>query len=299
MGRIIDYDEVISTNGTTALSDDDVFIIDGQAGSRKVKAKELAQALADKLPKNAASVGVGYGKSGIYRGASLGSGTSFAAASSAAQRAAITDGTFEGLFVGDYWTINNRIYRIADFNYWKRSGDSDFSANHIVIVPDASFGNSPMNDTNTTAGAYVGSMMYTSSDSMLNAARNTISNDFGSYLASHKEYLPNAVDSSGAQSAGAWYSSTVELMNEPMVYGCFIRAKPTSGSGHLYTIDKSQLALFRLNPAMVNLRYNYWLRDVVSSTSFAYVNGGGTAAYDGASNASLGVRPAFAVKGTA
>ena len=299
MGRIIDYDEVISTNGTTALADDDVFIIDGQAGSRKVKAKELAQALADKLPKNAASVGVGYGKSGIYRGASLGSGTSFAAASSAAQRAAIAAGTFEGLFVGDYWTINNRIYRIADFNYWKRSGDTDFNTNHIVIVPDANFGNSAMNDTNITTGAYVGSKMYTSSDSMLNAARNTISNDFGSYLASHKEYLPNAVDSSGAQSAGAWYSSTVELMNEPMVYGCFIHAKPTSGVGHLYTIDKAQLALFRLNPAMVNLRYSYWLRDVVSSATFACVDGLGRANFDVASSTSLGVRPAFAVKGTA
>ena len=229
MGRIIDYDEVMSTDGSTTLSDDDFFIIDGPSGAGKVRVKELAQALADKFPKNAASIGVGYGKSGSYRGASLGSGTSFAAASSAAQRAAISDGTFTGLFVGDYWTINNRIYRIADFNYWKRSGDSDFNTNHIVIVPDANFGNSVMNDTNITTGAYVGSKMYTSSDSMLNAARNTISNDFGSYLASHKEYLPNAVDSSGAQSAGAWYDSCVELMNEPMVYGCFIHAKPTSG----------------------------------------------------------------------
>ena len=299
MARIIDFTEVTSTNGTTALADDDVFIIDGQAGSRKVKAKELAQALADKLPKNAASVGVGYGKSGSYRGASLGSGTSFAAASSAAQRAAISAGTFEGLFIGDYWTINNRVYRIADFNYWKRSGDSDFNTNHIIIVPDVNFGNSSMSDSNTTAGAYVGSKMYTSSDSMLNAARNTISNDFGSYLASHKEYLPNAVDSSGAQSAGAWYSSTVELMNEPMVFGCFIHAKPTSGVGHLYTIDKSQLALFRLNPAMVNLRYRYWLRDVISSSAFASVTDYGGASSNDASTSWIGVRPAFAVKGTA
>ena len=299
MARIIDFTEVTSTNGTTALADDDVFIIDGQAGSRKVKAKELAQALADKLPKNAASVGVGYGKSGSYRGASLGSGTSFAAASSAAQRAAISAGTFEGLFIGDYWTINNRVYRIADFNYWKRSGDSDFNTNHIIIVPDVNFGNSSMSDSNTTAGAYVGSQMYTSSDSMLNAARNTISNDFGSYLASHKEYLPNAVDSSGAQSAGAWYSSTVELMNEPMVFGCFIHAKPTSGVGHLYTIDKSQLALFRLNPAMVNLRYRYWLRDVISSSAFASVTDYGGASSNDASTSWIGVRPAFAVKGTA
>lgn len=88
-------------------------------------------------------------------------------------------------------------------------------------------------------------------------------------------------------------------MNEPMVYGCFIHAKPTSGVGHLYTIDKAQLALFRLNPAMVNLRYSYWLRDVVSSSDFADVANFGRAGNSGASYTGYGVRPAFPVKGTA
>lgn len=291
MARITSYTAVGQTQGLTGLEDADVFLIDGTNGSRKITAKELANAMADKLPSNAAAVGpVGYGKSGLYRGANLGSGSTFAAASTSAQRAAINDGTFKGLFIGDYWTVNGKVYRIADFNYWKRTGDTDFNANHLVIVPDASFGNGQMNSTNITTGAYVGSEMYTGASSVLNTARTAIANEFGTYLASHKLYLPNAV-SNGVESAGAWYDSTVELMSEIMVYGSRIR-----NTGNFTTTEKSQLALFRLNPAMVNLRYNYWLRDVVSATYFAIVYDYG---YANGSNAStsLGVRPAFAVKG--
>ena len=244
----------------------------------------------DKGSKSRAALPVG--RSGLYRGASLGSGATFAAASTSAQRSAISDGSFDGLFIGDYWTVNGRVYRIADFNYWKRTGDTDFNTNHVVLVPDNSFGNGQMNSTNITTGAYVGSEMYTDANSVLNTARTAIATDFGGYLASHKLYLPNAV-TDGKESAGAWYTSTVELMSEIMVYGCKIR-----NPGNFYTTEKSQLALFRLNPAMVNLRYNYWLRDVVSAASFAFVNHGGNAAgYD--ASASIGVRPAFPIKGTA
>ena len=296
MSRITDYPAANASNGMPSVSDSDIVVVDGASGTRKITLKELSQALADKLPFNAYSVGVGYGKSGIYRGANLGSGTTFSAASTAEQRASIANGTFKGLFIGDYWTVNNVVYRIADFNYWKRSGDTDFNTNHIVLVNDNSFGDGPMNDTNITTGAYLGSKMYTDSSSVLNTAKTKIATDFGSFLATHRLYLPNTVDSTGAQSAGTWVDSTAELMNEPMVYGCFHHAKPTSSVGHLYTCDKAQLALFRLNPAMVNLRYYYWLRDVVSSAYFAFVGNGGAASCDGAST-SLGVRVAFPVKG--
>ena len=290
MSRITTYTGIGQTQGKTDLEDDDVLLLDGTNGSRKITAKELANAMMDKGSKSRAALPVG--RSGLYRGASLGSGATFAAASTSAQRSAISDGSFDGLFVGDYWTVNGRVYRIADFNYWKRTGDTDFNTNHVVLVPDNSFGNGQMNSTNITTGAYVGSEMYTDANSVLNAARTAIATDFGGYLASHKLYLPNAV-TDGKESAGAWYTSTVELMSEIMVYGCKIR-----NPGNFYTTEKSQLALFRLNPAMVNLRYNYWLRDVVSATNFARVNYDGNAVSYNAS-VSLGVRPAFPIKGTA
>ena len=295
MARITTYTEVGSSQGTPGLQDADVFILDGQAGSRKITAKEFANAMADKLLKNGAAAP--YGKSGMYRGANLGSGATFAAASTAAQRNAIDDGTFTGLFIGDYWTIGNVVYRIADFNYWKRSGDTDFNTNHIVLVPDNHFGNGKMNANNDTTGAYIGSEMYSNSSSVLGQVRTIISNDFGGYLASHKEYFANSI-TDGAESGGAWVTSTVDLMNEPMVYGSYIKTKAMAGLNYYYTIDKAQLALFRLNPAMVNTRYTYWLRNVASISSFANVDAVGGAGYAAASG-SYGVRPAFAVKGTA
>ena len=294
MPKITDYNAVGSTNGTTSLADADVTNTDGATGVRKITMVHLAEAVYDKLLKN--GVGTPVGKSGIYRGANLGSGATFSAASTSAQRNAIADGTFTGLFVGDYWRINNKIYRIADFNYWKHSGDTEFNVNHIVIVPDLSFGNDKMNDSNTTAGAYVGSKMYSDSSSVLNTARTTISDDFGGYLAQHREFLANAV-TNGAESDGAWFDSTVELMNEWMVYGhpIYTKKSPTS-LNYLYTIDKAQLALFRLNPAMVNSRNTYWIRNVASATNFADIGYGGNANSANASG-SYGVRPVFAVKG--
>jgi hypothetical protein len=114
-------------------------------------------------------------------------------------------------------------------------------------------------------------------------------------LLTHREYLVNAV-TNGYPSAGAWFDSTVELMNEIMVYGSYIHTPASDGVKIVTrtTIDKQQLSLFRLNPRAINNRVSIWLRDVVSSSNFAGVNHYGYANYRYASN-SFGVRPAFAI----
>ena len=228
----------------------------------------------------------------VYRGASLGTSLT------SEQKSKIADGSFDGLYVGDYWTINGRVYRIADINYYYNSGDTGFTKNHLVIVPDASFGNDKMNDTNITTGAYKGSKMYTDASSVLNTARATIANDFGSALATHRIYLQNAV-ANGYASGGEWTDSTVDLMNEPMVYGSYTYTPAGNGSivPNRVTVEKSQLALFRLNHRMINPgRYTYWLRDVVSAALFANVGYSGLSSSNDAS-ASRGVRPAFCITG--
>lgn len=232
----------------------------------------------------------------FFRGEELGSGSTFAEASTQEQRDAINDGSFENLYIGDYWTIDNKIFRIADFNYFKRVGDTDFTTNHLVIVPDNSLLNAKMNSTDTATGAYAGSEMYSDAEGGLAQAKTLINSLFGNYIVSHRIYLPNAISSDGAESAGAWYDSTVDLMSEIMVYGTKIRCKNNAGT-FLPTSEKTQLALFRLNPLMINNRANYWLRDVVSSTAFARVVNSGSANGNGAS-LSYGVRPFFTIKGT-
>ena len=223
----------------------------------------------------------------VYRGKYLGN------VLTSAQKAAIEAGTFEDLYIGDYWTIGNVNYRIAAFDYWLRCGDTECTKHHVVIVPDTNLYTAKMNDSNITTGGYVGSKMYTDN---LATAKTTIKNAFGAAnILSHREYLVNAV-ANGKPSAGAWYDSDIELMNERMVYGCPVFEPACDGSTvpYLYTIDKSQLPLFALDPSRICNRANWWLRDVVSSANFAGVSYNGTASTNSAS-ASFGVRPAFAI----
>ncbi len=81
-----------------------------------------------------------------------------------------------------------------------------------------------------------------------------------------------------------------------MVYGspCFNPTSDGSTVPYNYTVCKSQLALFMLNPKAITTRYTYWLRDIVSAAGFARVNYYGDTSSNGASN-SGGVRPFFAI----
>lgn len=222
----------------------------------------------------------------IYRGKNLGTSVT------AAQYAAIQAGTFEDMYIGDYWTIGGVVYRIAAFDYYLRCGDQDLTTHHVVIVPDSNLYNAKMNDNNTTEGGYVGSAMYKTG---LEQAKTTIKAAFNGHVLKHRVYLTNAV-TNGKPSVGAWCDSEVELMNEQMVYGgaifmpgCDGTTVPTN-----YRVEKSQLPLFAHRPDLISNRLTFWLRDVVTASLFAGVNSNGRADYDYASS-SVGVRPAFSI----
>ena len=246
---------------------------------------------ADKTHNNA-----GYHNS-IYRGKYLGDSVT------ESQYEAINNGTFDDLFIGDYWTINAVNYRIAAFDYWLRTGDTECTTHHVVIVPDAALNNAKMNSDNSTAGGYIGCGLKSgtnhdeTANTGLSSAESTINTAFGSsHILSHKEYFVNAV-TDGHPSGGAWVASTVDLMNECMVYGSEIFEPKGNGTAVYinYTIDKTQLPLFAHDPSKITTRAYWWLRSVVSSAGFAFVDSGGNAHYFNAS-ASFGVRPAFAIK---
>lgn len=222
----------------------------------------------------------------IYRGKNLGTSVT------TAQYNAIKAGTFDDLYIGDYWVINGVTWRIAAFDYYLRCGDSDLTTHHAVIVPDSSLYNHVMNDTNTTDGGYVGSKMYREG---LESAKTTIKAAFSGHVLSHRIYLTNAV-ANGKPSAGAWCDSEADLMCEEMVYGGGI-FRPTSDGSTVpanYRVEKSQLPLFAHRPDLISNRITYWLRDVVTAALFAIVVGDGSANYYDA-GASLGVRPAFCI----
>ena len=232
----------------------------------------------------------------IYRGKSLGSTVT------TAQYAAIKAGTFDDLYIGDYWTIGGVNYRIAAFDYYLNSGDTSYTTHHVVIVPDACLYNAQMHNTssggwesgaaNTTAGGYVGSDMYKSN---LEQAKTTIKSAFSGHVLKHRIYLTNAV-ANGRASGGAWCDSEVDLMCEQMVYGSGIFSPVSDGSNvpANYRVEKSQLPLFQHEPSRICNRAAWWLRDVITASYFADVNSNGNASYLYASF-SCGVRPAFCI----
>ena len=273
--------------------------LDDGTASKKASLAKLQELISNPLTFNNAGL-----HNSIYRGKNLGTSLT------AAQQAEIAAGTFKDMFIGDYWVINGYTWRIAAFDYWLHTGDTECTTHHVVIVPDENLlvadGSTThyMNTSNVTTGGYVGTGFYsgTNADNTSNTAKATCKSKataaFGSsHILTHREYLTNAV-TDGHASAGSWYDSDVELMNEKMVYGCEIFEPAGNGTviPAKYTVDKCQLPLFAHDPSKITNRANWWLRDVVSASYFAIVYNYGYADCHSASLAYVGVRPAFAIK---
>lgn len=267
----------------SSFTADNIMLVDGNGGTKTILISDAILAALDLT--NVVN------RRRIFRGKNLGS------TMTAEQKTAIQNGTFKDLWLGDYWEISGVKWRIADFDYWYNKGDTAFTKHHVVIVPDTNLYTGKMNDTSVTTGGYVGSKMYTT---YLATAKSTISSVFGSNLLTHREYLINAV-TGGYPSAGAWTDSSVELMNEPMVFGSYVITPSGDGSviPKRYTNSAVQLALFAVAPSFINSipegqRISYWLRDVVSASRFVRVTdfGPGT---ETAPSLDYGVRPVFAV----
>ena len=222
----------------------------------------------------------------VYRGKALGGDVTDA------QWATIAAGSFNDLYIGDYWTKYSVNYRIAAFNYFLHTGDTEFMANHIVIVPDTCLYTAAMNSTDTTDGGYVGSDMYKRN---LSNAKTDIKDAFRGHVLSHRIYLTNAV-TNGYASAGAWCDSEVDLMCEQMVYGSGIFSPVSNGRNvpSNYRVEKSQLPLFQHEPSRICNRTAWWLRDVINASNFAGVGFDGPADCNVASG-SRGVRPYFCI----
>lgn len=224
----------------------------------------------------------------IYRGKNLGTSVT------EEQYAAIAAGTFDDMYIGDYWVIDGVNWRIAAFDYYLTTGDTACNTHHVTIVPDTNLDNQQMNSSNTTAGGYLGSAMYTAN---MATAKNKIIAAFGSaHILTHRLYLDNTV-ANGYPSARAWVDSQIELMSEQNVYGGKLYHGVMCGTNvpNLTDVDKSQYPLFAHDPHMISNRQTYWLRNVVSASTFAVV-GSSSDATDSYASSSLGVRPAFSIK---
>ena len=224
----------------------------------------------------------------IYRGKYLGTSVT------AAQYAAIAAGTFDDLYIGDYWTIGGVNWRIAAFDYWLNCGDTACTDHHILIVPDTCLYNAVMNSTNKTDGGYMNTTLNLSG---LAQANDIIRNAFDrSHIISRRVYLTTQV-ANGIITNGDWFNDSVTIMCEQMVYGSGVFSPVSNGNTipNNCIVEKSQLPLFQHEPSLICNRTTWWLRNVISSADFACVNYKGIPDYGNATTV-LGIRPYFCIK---
>lgn len=236
----------------------------------------------------------------LYRGINLGTNVT------SDQYQAISNGTFDNMFIGDFWIINNVVWRIAGFDYWYGFGNPICNTHHVVIVPDVNLVSSNgqiklLNSTASTSGGYVGTDFYSgrNGNTAKEQARTIVQNAFGlTHILSHKEYLCNAV-TYGYESGGSWYDSDIELMSERMVYGTQIQGnkRAVNADTMLYTLDSTQLPLFALDRSKMNNGTRRWLRDVSSETQFAIVQNTGLSSYAAADYMWGDICPVFGIVG--
>ena len=215
-------------------------------------------------------------------------------------------GDFTDIFIGDYITATTTAngstvttkWRVADIDYYMNTGDNadNDGKHHLVLVPDACMFNAYMNSTDTTAGGYQGSAMWKTYIPMCVTA---IRNAFGSgHVLSWRTILSKAVNTNVASMAGAgwtgaasdwaWCDASADLMSEPQLYGTTVFSSSFFDVG----VKKRQFALFRHDPALMNIRADFWLSAVASGPTFARCDSGGVAGDWGASSV-IGVRPHF------
>lgn len=278
MAKLTEYAE------KTKLNKADIFITDGADGTKKIKAENTLYAI------NNANGGGWVNKRTFYRGKNLGS--SF----TAAQKAAIQNGSFDDLCIGDYWTISGKTYRIADINYYygtgynpNDTGGAPLNTHHLVIQCDT-MEVCGMNPTDTTAGGFLGSNMYTAK---FPTYRTIIKAAFGDSVLKHWVLQTNEV-TDGHPSGILWTETDIDLMTEEQVYGTSVM-RPRSPGTSIYRGERigcQQLALYALKK---NYGYGFWLKDVVGASHFAGASGSGSAYYWGASNSDNDVRPIFCI----
>lgn len=237
----------------------------------------------------------------IYRGKNLGTSVS------AEHQAAIKAGTFEDLYLGDYWVPSTsdpkteKGYVIVDFDYWYDRSYAPYMDHHVVLMSKNVLGRAPM-----ATGSYTGYGTSTLRTVTMESYRQNIISMFGAdhimkyrdaYVSKWGGNMPTETTSTDAN---------IEIPTEGMIFGNR-PLSPSTANGTVslsgYSVGQTQLALLRLYPNFitaeeydsgVSQRTSYWLQDpvTVTPTRCSSVNDFGMPQFDTATVAK-GIRPVF------
>ena len=247
-------------------------------------------------------------KNSQYRGRSLGTISSTTQITEFISDLHVSEGLFDGLYLGDYITIQDGTYNanwmIAGFDTefykgWLVDGSSDvqwINQHHITLIPRTPLFNAQMNSTNTTSGGYKGSAMHTSTLPTVVSSLQTV---LGTHLLKRYALLSSAVDTTrsnmygtagGASSSWEWTEVYATLPSEMQIYGSTI----WSSSGYDTGEACMKLPVFNFINHVQFSRWAFWLRGVASSSDFCHAHDSGYATTWAASY-SFGVRPVICI----
>lgn len=240
----------------------------------------------------------------VFRGKFLGT------AYTAKQQAAVQSGSFEDLYLGDYWTINGVNWRIVDFDYYYNYGAVRCVQHHIVLMPDTILRTGAMNEDffKANAGAYLGSDM---KKLHMPAMFNTVVAAFTqARILAFNEFFSNSMKS-GPEGAivnsGVWQEARVELPSQHMLFGTAAMMPGSTGANSASQIilpASNQFALFRLCPWFLPVgalapasgtdsKLTQWTRDALSPTNWSVVTSMGSLGQAVSNVKTYGFRPYF------
>ena len=205
-----------------------------------------------------------------FRGKNL--GTTF----TAEQKAAIADGSFNDLYVGDYWTFDETVWRIIDIDTFFKFGAPATNVHHVVIMPDTSLTSSAWGSGNFTESTIATTVI----PQLVSDFENTV----GTYL------INQAYKNMGSSTDWVQYKMMVPCLSN--IFGhCELRESPISTNSHPFM--QSQFALFRYMRNFIKQQdnVNVWTTDYSSNLNAnLVVDLNGYYGYNGLSTVN-GIRP--------
>lgn len=247
----------------------------------------------------------------IYRGKKLGT------APTAEQYAEIKNGTFNDLFIGDYWETDNNIWRIAAFDYYYgiEIQRTYMNKHHCIIVPDYKMHHHNSTDEsgffNTSPnGGFWSSNLYKLTTPILD---NLITNLFGSKILSVYIQSTAGLLQGDTSSTAHRFSLSNKLcksffLSESMVlgrHGSSIQSTNKISSfdySYQCVYDKGQLPLFQIRHDLIPLKFHvgetkspYLLRDIVSNSGVSSINWDGRIGFFNQGDIFGDIRAAFCI----
>lgn len=231
----------------TNLGRSDRFIVDGDTATRTIATEELVYALFNPLPE---------AHNMVFRGKALGSSISNL------HRQGLSSGSFNDLWLGDYWTRNGVDYVVVGFNYWKNV--TGVTAPHAVVATRT-------NITNAAFGSGMSSMasapIYSSTVPNL---ENTVKLVFGSNgLLTRPMKFVSGFDGQGYPSATVTRQVTLSLLTPNHIMGARGPVTVLNGitENGMYSDNQAIMPGFAMDPGLRHAPGSTWLHGVTGPNS--------------------------------